>query len=145
MTANVLNLYSNTMSARVADVKLTRWQLAVVGGILGLVFALLGYQKFAQNYQNFLVALDYWIMPWLAIILLDFYYLRHRSPVEFSQAPGWNPAGPIAPRHRARDLDSVYGRAVLYWTVRVMVRRGRLRLFHRLSCRRRGLPGPQSA
>jgi len=59
--------------------------------------------------------------------------------------PRMEPGGPDRPRHRARDLDSVYGRAVLYWTVRVMVRRGRLRLFHRLSCRRRGLPGPQSA
>jgi NCS1 family nucleobase:cation symporter-1 len=95
-TANVLNLYSNTMSARVLDVRLTRWQLAVLGAAIGIVFALLGYQKFAQNYQDFLVALDYWIMPWLAIVLLDYYRFRHREAVEFSQAPGWNPAGLIA-------------------------------------------------
>ncbi|HEY0493832.1 MAG TPA: cytosine permease [Candidatus Dormibacteraeota bacterium] len=95
-TANVLNLYSNTMSARVLDVRLTRWQLAIVGGVLGLAFALFGYQKFAQNYQDFLVALDYWIMPWLAIVLVDYYRLRHREPVEFSQAPGWNPTGLIS-------------------------------------------------
>ena len=96
MTANVLNLYSNTMSARVLDVKLPRWQLAIVGGVLGLAFALIGYQRFAQNYQDFLIALDYWIMPWLAVVLLDYYQLRHRSPAEFSQAPEWNAAGPIA-------------------------------------------------
>ena len=95
-TANVLNLYSNTMSARVLDVRLTRWQLAIVGGVLGLLFALLGYQKFAQNYQDFLVALDYWIMPWLAIVLLDYYRLRHRDAVEFSQSRGWNFNGLIA-------------------------------------------------
>jgi NCS1 family nucleobase:cation symporter-1 len=95
-TANVLNLYSNTMSARVLDVKLTRWQLALVGAFIGIVFALLGYQKFAQNYQDFLVALDYWIMPWLAIVLLDYYLFRHREAVEFSQARPWNAAGPVA-------------------------------------------------
>src|SRR5207302_1826263 len=32
-TANVLNLYSNTMSAKVLDVRLPRWQLAVIGGL----------------------------------------------------------------------------------------------------------------
>ncbi len=95
-TANVLNLYSNTMSARVLDVRLTRWQLAVLGAVIGIIFALLGYRKFAQNYQDFLVALDYWIMPWLAIVLLDYYRFRHREAVEFSQAPGWNPSGLIA-------------------------------------------------
>src|SRR5207253_966675 len=70
-TANVLNLYSNTMSAKVLDVRLARWQHAVVGGVLGFIPALIGYQNFTQNYQNFLIVLDYWIMPWLAVVLLD--------------------------------------------------------------------------
>src|SRR5947208_1515247 len=95
-TANVLNLYSNTMSAKVLDVRLQRWQLAIVGGVLGLVLAFLGYRNFTQNYENFLIVLDYWIMPWLAVVLLDFYLFRHREPMAFSGAPDWNRTGPIA-------------------------------------------------
>ncbi len=91
-TANVLNLYSNTMSAKVLDIRLPRWQLAIIGGVLALILALLGYHNFTQNYQNFLIVLDYWIMPWLAIVLLDFYVYRHREPMGFSQAlpVNWN-------------------------------------------------------
>ena len=95
-TANVLNLYSNTMSAKVLDVRLQRWQLAVIGGIVGLVAAFLGQQNFLQNYQNFLIVLDYWIMPWLAVVLLDFYAFRHREPMAFSQAQRVNANGLIA-------------------------------------------------
>ena len=91
-TANVLNLYSNTMSAKVLDVRLQRWQLAIIGGVLGFIVALLGYKNFTQNYQNFLIVLDYWIMPWLAVVLLDFYVFGHREPMGFSQAVpvNWN-------------------------------------------------------
>jgi nucleobase:cation symporter-1, NCS1 family len=95
-TANVLNLYSNTMSAKVLDVRLPRWQLAILGGALGIIVALVGYQNFTQNYINFLVVLDYWIMPWLAVVLLDYYLFRHREPMGFSQAPAWNWSGAIA-------------------------------------------------
>ena len=95
-TANVLNLYSNTMSAKVLDIRLQRWQLAVIGGALGFILALIGYQNFTQNYQNFLIVLDYWIMPWLAVVLLDFYVFGHREPLGFSQAPPANWNGLIA-------------------------------------------------
>jgi len=95
-TANVLNLYSNTMSAKVLDVRLARWQLAVVGGVLGFILALIGYQNFTQNYQNFLIVLDYWIMPWLAVVLIDYYVLKRTEPLGFSSAPDWNRSGPIA-------------------------------------------------
>ncbi|HYY46938.1 MAG TPA: cytosine permease [Candidatus Angelobacter sp.] len=95
-TANVLNLYSNSISAKVLDVRLERWQLAIIGGALGVILALIGYQNFTQNYINFLVVLDYWIMPWLAIVFLDFYVFRHREPMGFSEAPPWNSSGLIA-------------------------------------------------
>jgi NCS1 family nucleobase:cation symporter-1 len=95
-TANVLNLYSNTMSAKVLDIRLPRWQLAIVGGALGLVFALVGYRNFTQNYENFLIVLDYWIMPWLAVVLLDFYVFGHREPMGFSQAVSVNWIGLIS-------------------------------------------------
>ncbi len=95
-TANVLNLYSNTMSARVLDIRLPRWLFAVVGGALGFILALLGYQNFTENYKDFLIVLDYWIMPWLAVVLLDFYVFRHREPMGFSQAVPVNWNGVIA-------------------------------------------------
>ena len=95
-TANVLNLYSNSISAKVLDVRLPRWQLVILGGALGFILALIGYRNFTDNYINFLVVLDYWIMPWLAIVLLDFYVFRHREPMAFSGAPPWNWNGPIA-------------------------------------------------
>ena len=95
-TANVLNLYSNTMSAKVLDIRLPRWQLAIVGGVIGFILAVLGYQNFTQNYENFLIVLDYWIMPWLAVVLLDFYVLGHREPLGFSQAMAANWNGLIA-------------------------------------------------
>ncbi|HXN04956.1 MAG TPA: cytosine permease [Candidatus Acidoferrum sp.] len=95
-TANVLNLYSNTISAKVLDIRLARWQLAILGGALAFIVALIGYQNFTQNYQNFLIVLDYWIMPWLAVVLIDFYFLKHREPMGFSSAPDWNSAGLIA-------------------------------------------------
>ena len=95
-TANVLNLYSNTMSAKVLDIRLQRWHLAIIGGALGFLLALLGYRNFTQNYENFLIVLDYWIMPWLAIVLLDFYVFGHREPMGFSQAVPINWNGVIA-------------------------------------------------
>ena len=95
-TANVLNLYSNTLSAKVLDIRLDRWVLAIVGGMLGFILALLGFQNFTQNYENFLIVLDYWIMPWLAVILVDFYIFGHREPMGFSQAAGVNWNGLVA-------------------------------------------------
>src|ERR1700737_4736808 len=94
--SNELNLYSNTMSAKVLDIRLPRWQLAIIGAAVGFIVALIGYQNFTNNYINFLVVLDYWIMPWLAIVLLDFYVFKHREPMGFSEAPSWNRNGVIA-------------------------------------------------
>ncbi len=95
-TANALNLYSNTLSARVLDLPWPRWSFALVGAALGFVVALLGYQNFVRNYINFLLLLDYWIMPWLAVLFVDFFWLRQQQPAGFAGAPAWNRRGLLA-------------------------------------------------
>ena len=91
--ANALNLYSNSLSARVLDVRWPRPALVLLGGAVGLAFALAGSGNFNGFYSDFLLALDYWITPWLAIVLLDFYALRQQRPEGFALAPAWNLRG----------------------------------------------------
>ena len=94
--ANALNLYSNSLSARVLDVRWSRPALVVLGGAVGLAFALAGSGNFNGFYSNFLLALDYWITPWLAVILVDFYWRHEQRPEAFGQAPVWNSRGIVA-------------------------------------------------
>ena len=91
--ANALNLYSNSLSARALDVRWSRPVLAILGGAVGLAFALAGSGNFNGFYSNFLLALDYWITPWLAVILLDFYWRHEQRPEAFGSAPNWNRDG----------------------------------------------------
>jgi NCS1 family nucleobase:cation symporter-1 len=77
LSANAINLYSNTMSIRAAGVKLERRYIAVIVTAVAGVLAYLGYNSFYVSYENFLFILDYWITPWIAVMLVDF-FLRYR-------------------------------------------------------------------
>ncbi|MCL6453927.1 MAG: cytosine permease [Alicyclobacillus sp.] len=78
--ADALNLYSNSLSAGALDIRLPRWALAVVASLIGLALSLLGQGGFEQNYENFLLLLGYWMMPWLGVLFTDFYLLKaHRA------------------------------------------------------------------
>jgi NCS1 family nucleobase:cation symporter-1 len=90
IAANSLNIYTNSLSALVLDVKTKRWKTVVAGGVIGLVLSLVGGANFALNFQNFLLILDYWITPWLAIILVDFYLARRTSTMNAERAPEWD-------------------------------------------------------
>jgi len=72
VAANALNIYTNSLSLLVLDVRVRRWIAVVAGGVFGLALALVGGSHFESFFENFLLALDYWITPWLAIILVDF-------------------------------------------------------------------------
>ncbi len=81
MAANALNIYTNSLSALVLDVRAKRWVTVVAGGVIGLVLSILGGANFESFYENFLLVLDYWITPWLAIVLVDYFVVR-RTTVE---------------------------------------------------------------
>jgi NCS1 family nucleobase:cation symporter-1 len=79
--ADALNLYTNSLSALVLDVRASRWTTVVVGGVLSFAIAVAVGQQFEGFFESFLLALAYWIMPWLAIVLVDF-YVAHGTTVE---------------------------------------------------------------
>jgi len=86
MAANALNIYTNALSALVLDIRAKRWLMVVVGGLVGLALSFAGQANFVLNYQDFLFLLDYWITPWLGIVLVD-YFVAKRTTVESSANP----------------------------------------------------------
>lgn len=97
ITANVLNIYSGSLSLLAIDVRwiraLTpkRWIAALFIGIVGGVLSyVLGQNNYYQNYSNFLLVLAYWVSPWLAVVVMDYFLVRrHRGRVvEFYEKNG---------------------------------------------------------
>jgi NCS1 family nucleobase:cation symporter-1 len=85
VAANALNIYTNSLSALVLDVKTKRWITVTFGGIFGLVLSLVLGSHFEGFFEDFLLVLDYWITPWLGIILIDF-FIAKRSTSESSKS-----------------------------------------------------------
>jgi nucleobase:cation symporter-1, NCS1 family len=90
IAANSLNIYTNSLSALVLDVKTKRWVTVVIGGIIGLGIALIGGLNFETFFEDFLLTLDYWITPWLAIILVDFFVLRRTTAQTIFEAKSYD-------------------------------------------------------
>jgi purine-cytosine permease-like protein len=81
VAANVLNIYSSAMSFLTLGIRLgikqRRAIVAGVAGVAGFGFAVLALlNNLAETYTNFLLLIAYWITPYLAVVLTD-YWLRH--------------------------------------------------------------------
>ena len=81
VAANVLNIYSGAMSFLTLGIRLPlrlrRALVAVASGALGLAIGLVFKAQVGpgSHYENFLLAITYWITPYLAVVLVD-YWLR---------------------------------------------------------------------
>lgn len=91
ITANSLNIYTNSLSAQIAYEKTKRWQAVIAGCAIGFGLVLLGSGNFGSFYQNFLLTLDYWITPWIGITLAAFFLRKVRSGVENQKGILWRP------------------------------------------------------
>ncbi|MGH7642463.1 MAG: purine-cytosine permease family protein [Candidatus Dormibacteria bacterium] len=60
-----------------------RWQAAVVVGVLGGLLATGGSNanQAASQYSDFLLLLSYWIGPWVAVVLVDWFF-KHKGSYE---------------------------------------------------------------
>jgi NCS1 family nucleobase:cation symporter-1 len=81
VAANVLNIYSGSMSFLTLGIelplRLRRALVAMLSGGLGLGIGLAFKAQVGpgSHYENFLLAISYWITPYLAVVLID-YWLR---------------------------------------------------------------------
>jgi NCS1 family nucleobase:cation symporter-1 len=70
ISANILNIYSATLSALALGVRLKQHYAALATGVIGTVISVMAATNFISNYTNFLFLLGYWTVPWIAITLL---------------------------------------------------------------------------
>lgn len=117
VAVNVLNLYGAFMSittstqavVRIAINGRTRGIFVVIMAIIGTGLAIWGQGNFLNNFSNFILFLAYFLIPWTAINLVDFYFVRHGE-------------------YRIQDiftLDGIYGRinwrTLLVYVIGVLV------------------------
>jgi NCS1 family nucleobase:cation symporter-1 len=76
ISANILNIYSATLSALAIGVKLKQHYAALITGLIGTIISVLAAANFIHNYENFLFLLGYWTMPWISIGLLSHFTSR---------------------------------------------------------------------
>ena len=94
IAANALNLYSNGLSFNTALNRSGRKLPLILGTSIGLILGFIGYNSFYGFYENFLFILDYWITPWLGILIAHYFWLRPRLKGE--KATGSKYPGAIA-------------------------------------------------
>lgn len=74
---NSVNLYSGAMNTLTCDVKLPQWVTVTGAGLVGLAIALVfGGDHFQANFLLFLHVLSYYITPWVAVLLVDYYVVQ---------------------------------------------------------------------
>jgi NCS1 family nucleobase:cation symporter-1 len=84
VAVNVLNLYGMFMSATTTLTALRPIQMRggirlgfiLAAAVVGTVVALAASADFLENFENFILFLAYFLIPWTAINLVDFYFVR---------------------------------------------------------------------
>ncbi|MFI0776519.1 purine-cytosine permease family protein [Streptomyces sp. NPDC021212] len=85
LSHNAVNLYSGAMAGLTCDLPLSRSTVCLAGGAVGGALAiLLGGANFQSHFNTFLLMVSYFVMPWLAILLIDF-YRTHRGGRDYPQ------------------------------------------------------------
>ena len=73
LAANSINLYSNSSTIMVISKKVRRNIGLIIGSVASVSLGIVGYYSFYSFYETFLYMLDYWITPWLAILIMHYF------------------------------------------------------------------------
>lgn len=79
VAVNALNDYTGSLSLQAAGLRIPRIYSAIAVAVLGFLFTLyLNSGDFATKFENYLLFISYWIAPWAAVVLAD-WWLRGRK------------------------------------------------------------------
>ena len=79
ISANVLNLYSGSLSGLVGGIRMKRTNFILILALIGFAFSILFYNGFYGFFESFLLVLDYWISPWISILIVDFFIIGNKK------------------------------------------------------------------
>ncbi len=81
LSANALNLYSNSLSMKSIGVGISRRLIVVIIVVTSIIVAYFGYVNYYSYFEDFLLTLDYWITPWLGVMIADFFIVSRNSSI----------------------------------------------------------------
>jgi NCS1 family nucleobase:cation symporter-1 len=87
LAVNVLNLYGAFMSTTTTLSAVLKFRVGaglragfiVLAAVVGTVLALVGQNHFLATFENFILLLTYFLVPWTAVNLVDFYLVRREQ------------------------------------------------------------------
>jgi NCS1 family nucleobase:cation symporter-1 len=75
-------------------VKLPQWVTVIIGGVIGMFIALVfGGDQFQSNFLLFLHVVSYYITPWVAVLLVDYFVVQRAGRNSLSFENFYTPAG----------------------------------------------------
>ncbi|MHB1981580.1 MAG: purine-cytosine permease family protein [Sulfobacillus sp.] len=106
IAANVLNVYGGMLTAdtiwgtfsKGVGSAIRRLVMIALVAIVGMILGVIAEGNFNANLTNFIVFLTYFVIPWTAINLTDFYLVRHGQydPQAFFRPAGYGGANGMA-------------------------------------------------
>lgn len=93
IAADAINLYSNSISLKSTGLKIKRIYSVIFGIIVAIFLSAVLYTRFYSFYEDFLFLLDYWITPWLGIMIADFFIVNKNNIFNINKVPGFNVSG----------------------------------------------------
>jgi nucleobase:cation symporter-1, NCS1 family len=78
VATNILNLYSCSLAALTVGIRVARWKLTLVAGVVAsaVLVVFVRADSFAHAFDQWMSSILVWISPWAAIVLVDFIGLR---------------------------------------------------------------------
>ncbi len=78
VATNILNLYSCSLAALSIGVRIARWKITLVAGLVASAVLAVFVQadSFAHAFDHWMVSILVWISPWAAIVLVDYFVVR---------------------------------------------------------------------